>query len=91
MTIAAFRLFRNRRGSGRTEPVETSGIICPLGITEIRRAAGEGVGRERHPAGDRQIRGSDHDDGQVRGAGDVEPELICLYSETRAGLRLRIP
>ena len=72
--------------------VETSGIIRPLRIAEIERAAGEVVRSHRGPGGNGEIRGSlDHDD-QVAGAVNGEPELIRLHASTsHAGLRLRLP
>ena len=59
---------------GRAEAVETGGIIRPLGIAEIGRAAGEGVGSHRSPDGIGQIRGGFHDDDQAVGSGDGEAE-----------------
>src|SRR5208282_575802 len=72
----------------RAEAVETTGIIRPLGIAEIGRAAGESVGSHRRPGGIDQIRAGLHHNDQVAGPGDGEPELIRLYAEV---LRLRIP
>ena len=73
-------------------PVETGGIIRPLGIAEIGRAAGEGVGSHRRPDGIGQVRAGFHHDDQVAGPGDGEPEPIRPHAEAGiAGLHQRVP
>ena len=68
------------------------GIIRPLGVAEIGRAAGEGVGCHRRPNRMGQVRaGFQHDD-EVAGPGDGEPKPIRPHTEVgAAGLRLRVP
>ena len=67
-------------------------MIRPLGIAEIGRAAGEGVGSHRRPDGIGQVRGGFHHDDQAAGPGDGEPELTRPHAEAGiAGQHLRIP
>ena len=80
------------RASRRAEAVETGGIIRPLGIAEIGRAAGEGVGSHRRPGGIGQVRAGFHHDDHVAGPGDDEPKLIRPHAKAGiAGLHLRLP
>src|SRR5437763_17114055 len=74
----------------RAEPVETGGIIRPLRVAEIGRAAGERVGGHRRPDGMAQVRAGFHHHDPAAGPGDVESKLIRLHAEARiAGLHLR--
>lgn len=74
----------------RPEAIEAAGMICPVGVAEIRRATGEGVGGHRSPGGIGQIRAGFHHDDQVTGPRDVESKLICLHAKAGiASLRLR--
>ena len=46
-----------------SESIEADGIIRPIGVAEIGRSAGEGVGCQRRPDGIDQVRaGFSHDD-----------------------------
>src|ERR1019366_1849217 len=52
-----------RIGASRgPKAVETYGVIRKLGVAEVERAAGEGVGLQRLPHWVGQIRGRFHDD-----------------------------
>src|ERR1039458_3517564 len=80
------------RASRRAQAVETGGIIRPLGIAEIGRAAGEGVGSHWRPNGVSQVRAGFHHDDQVASAGDVEPKPVRPQAKAgTAGLHLRVP
>src|ERR1017187_7272939 len=70
--------------SWRAEAVKTSGIIRPLRIVEIVRAAGQGVGAHRNPDRMGQIRGGFHHDGNVRCPGDGETKPAGLHAEPGA-------
>src|ERR1039458_7780834 len=67
-----------RENSRRAEAVVTAGIIRPLRIAEIGRAAGERVGLHRLPDRIGKIRAGFHHDGLSTGPLDVETELIRL-------------
>lgn len=79
----------------RAEAVETIGVIGvirPLRIAEIGRAACEHVGLNGLPHWAGKIGAGLHNDDQFADAGDVEPELMILHAEARtAGLCLRVP
>jgi hypothetical protein len=77
--------------SRRAKAVATNGVIRPLGIAEITRAAGERVGLRRNPGGIGQSAGFHHND-QIAGSGDGEPKTVCPHAKARvAGFRLRVP
>ncbi len=79
-------------GLRRAEAVETGGIIRPLGIAEIGRAATQGVGPHRSPRGIGQVRGGFHHDDLIVGPGDDEPKPIRPHAEAGiAGLHQRLP
>ena len=67
--------------SRRANAVETGGIIRPLGIAEIGRAAGEGVGSHRRPDGVGEVRAGFHYDRSVVGPVDVESKLVGSHAE----------
>ena len=85
------------RQSRRAEAVETTGIIRPLRIAEIRRAIGvdesvERVGGHRQPDGVCKIRAGFHHNDQIAAARDVESKLIRLHAKAAiAGLRPGVP
>src|SRR5208282_2060359 len=64
------------RISRPVKAVKATGIIRPLRVAEIGRAAAKGIRRKGRPSGISQIRAglNHHDD--IGSAGDVEPELI---------------
>src|ERR1039458_7516494 len=89
--MAASWLMFNR-ASRPAEAVVTTSIIGPLGIAEIGRAGGEGVGCHRRPGRVGEIGASFDHDGHAAGPVDVKPELIGPNAETGiAGLNLRWP
>jgi len=53
----------------RAKSGRSAGVIRPLGIAEIGRAAGEGVGRHRRPDGVGEACAGFNDDDQVAGPG----------------------
>ena len=59
--------------SRRAEAIEPGGIIRPLGIAEVGRAAGQGVGAHWNPDGIGQVRGGFHHDDQVLAPVMVNP------------------
>jgi hypothetical protein len=74
------------------EAVEARGIVRPLPIAEIDGAICKGAGFQRNPIRIGQIRVRLDDEGDVRGADNVKPELIRLYAKTgAAGFCLWIP
>jgi len=88
--VVSAAIFRIILGRAKTE--ETGGIIRPLGIAEIGRAAGEGVGSHRNPGGIGQVRGSFHHDDQAAGSGNGEAELTRPHAKAGlAGQHLWIP
>ena len=75
-----------------SEGGRNGGIIRPLGIAEIGRAAGEGVRAHRRPDGIGQIRAGFHHDDHVAGPVDGEPKPIRQHAKAgTAGLHLRVP
>jgi len=78
--------------SRRTETVETAGVIRPLGIAEINRATGEGLGGQRNPHGVGKVCAGFHNNDQTAGAGDIEPKPVRPHTKAgTTGLGLRIP
>src|SRR5438477_12464665 len=67
----------------RAEAVETGGIIRPLRIAEIGRAAGERVGGHRRPDGMAQVRAGFHHHGIIGCPGDDETEPVGLHAKAR--------
>jgi len=77
--------------SGRTEAVETSGIICPLRITDMDRAVRD-VHRLQQNPGAPKVGAGFHHDGNVCCPADIETELTRLHTEAAiTRLCLRIP
>ena len=80
------------RALGHAKAVETGGVVRPVGIAEIGRAAGEGDGLQRRPDGIGQVRAGFHYDYKAVGGGDVEPKSIRLNAKAgTTGLHLRVP
>ena len=78
--------------SRRAKAVEPTGIICPLWIAKITRSISDRDSLKGLPDGIGQIGAGFHHDYQIAAAGDIEPELIRLKTETAvASLCLRIP
>ena len=76
-------------GLRRAEAVEAAGIICPIWIAEIGRAAGEGVGLHRLPCGMENICAGFHNNNQVAIANNIETKAIRMNAEvTEAGQSL---
>ena len=74
------------------ETEETGRMIRPLGIAEIGRASGKGVGSDWRPDGIDQVFRSFHDDDQAAGSGNGESELTRPHAEAGiAGQHLWIP
>jgi len=67
--------------SRRAEPIESGGIVRPLGIAEIGQASRERVRCHRLPDGIRQVCAGFHYDGLSAGPRDIEAKLICLHTE----------
>jgi hypothetical protein len=65
----------------RAKTVITTGIIRPLRIAKIGRAAGECVGLNRLPNGIGKIRAGFHHDGDVSCPRDDEAESVCLHAK----------
>lgn len=70
--------------SRRAKAVEAAGIIRPLGIAEIRGAAGERVGCHGRPDAIGQVRAGFHHDGDVSCPGDDETEAVGLHAKAGA-------
>jgi len=70
--------------SRRADAVEAGGIICPLGIGEIGRAAGEGQTLDPRPSGFVQVRAGFHHYGTVRCPGNDESEPVGLDAKVGA-------
>ena len=67
-------------------------MICPLGVTEVGRAADKSICPNWLPRGVGKIYRRFYHDGQIAGAGYVETELVRLHSEEAiTGLHLWIP
>jgi hypothetical protein len=80
------------RASRPVDAVEAGRMICPLGIVEIQRVAGESVGLQRKPRWIGQVRAGFHHDEPAASPSDVEAKLIRPDAEaTIAGLHMRLP
>ena len=65
---------------GRAKAVEAAGIICPLWIVEIGRAARQRVGLNGLPYGIKYICASFHNDDQIAAAGYIEPCSLVVFA-----------
>ena len=75
----------------RAEAVETTGIICPLGVAKVGRTVRECVGSQRRPDWIGKIRAGFHHDDQIAAPGDVEAKQVRPHAEAGIILRPRVP
>jgi hypothetical protein len=81
-----------REPLGRTDAIESSRIIRPLRIAEIKQTVGKRESLEWSPNRAGQIGAGFHHDGDIGCAGDVETKLIVTYAKTRtASFYQRVP
>src|SRR5665213_337855 len=73
--------------SRRAEAVEAGGMICPLRIAEIGRAAGESISSHWNPSRMEQVRAGFHHDGGVSRPRDDETEPVGLHAKARAAVQ----
>ncbi len=68
----------------RAYAIEAAGIIRPLGIAEIRRAAGEGVRGQWNPSRIGETDAGFHHDHEIGLPQDRETECVALHPKARA-------
>ena len=67
--------------SWAAKSVEPTGVIGPLGIAKVGRAATENVGSYRRPGGMGQVGAGFDDNGGVCSPGDDEAEAVGSYAQ----------